>query len=44
MLTRKLTKLGQSAPLPGIHVNRVYIDHMALIINMPGCTKKEDIS
>lgn len=36
--------LVQSTPLPGIHVNRVHIDHMTLIINMPGCTKKEDIS
>ena len=37
-------ELVQFTPLPGIHVNRVNIDHMTLIINMPGCTKKEDIS
>lgn len=37
-------ELIQSTPLPGIHVNNVHIDHMTLIINMPGCTKMEDIS
>ena len=40
----KDVELVQSTPLPGIHVNCVHIDHMTLIINMPGCTKKEDIS
>lgn len=37
-------ELVQFTPLPGVHVNNVHIDHMTLIINMPRCAEKEDIS
>lgn len=37
-------ELVQFTPLPGVHMNNVHIDHMTLIINMPRCAEKEDIS